>query len=196
MAQGKHGRGRGRAVRSRAEGGAMNGRWGYRWMIGCMAALVVAGAMAQAPGAAPGAGPSGLALPIDPLLLNDLPELKGVVPWKVLGQVKTSQVGTKVLPQFSPEVRKLDQQEVKLQGYILPITAGEKHTHFLLTMRPPHCPFCLSIGPEYIVEVKARSAIRHGYEPVVLAGRLNVLSDDPFGLYYRLTDAQLSTPAK
>ncbi|MCU0769768.1 MAG: DUF3299 domain-containing protein [Burkholderiaceae bacterium] len=141
-------------------------------------------------------GPSGLALPIDPLLLNDLPELKGVVPWKVLGQVKTSQVGTKVLPQFSSEVRKLDQQEVKLQGYILPITAGEKHTHFLLTMRPPHCPFCLSIGPEYIVEVKAKTAVRHGYEPVVLAGRLNVLNDDPFGLYYRLTDAQLSSPAK
>jgi hypothetical protein len=165
-------------------------------MIGCMAALVAVGAMAQAPGAGPGAGPSGLALPIDPLLLNDLPELKGVVPWKVLGQVKTSQVGTKVLPQFSSEVRKLDQQEVKLQGYILPITAGEKHTHFLLTMRPPHCPFCLSIGPEYIVEVKAKTAVRHGYEPVVLVGRLNVLNDDPFGLYYRLADAQLSSPAK
>ena len=27
---------------------------------------------------------------------------------------------------------------------------------------------------------------------MVVAGRLNVLSDDPFGLYYRLTEAQLS----
>jgi hypothetical protein len=26
---------------------------------------------------------------------------------------------------------------------------------------------------------------------VVIAGRLNVLRDDPYGLYYRLTEAQL-----
>jgi hypothetical protein len=31
---------------------------------------------------------------------------------------------------------------------------------------------------------------------VVLAGRLSVLKEDPFGLYYRLTDAQLSGAEK
>jgi len=64
---------------------------------------------------------------------------------------------------------------------MLPIVAGETHDHFVLTMRPPHCPFCLSLGPEYIVEVKSRRPIKHTYEPVVVAGRLNVLRDDPFG---------------
>ena len=78
----------------------------------------------------------------------------------------------------------------------MPITAGEKHSNFLLTMRPADCPFCLSVGPEYIVEVKAKSPIKHTYEPVILAGRLNVLKDDPYGLYYRLTDAQPSTGLK
>ena len=100
------------------------------------------------------------------------------------------------VPEFSPEIRKLDQQDVRLQGYMLPIVAGETHDHFLLTMRPPHCPFCLSLGPEYIVEVKSRSQIKHTYEPVVIAGRLNVLRNDPFGLYYRLTDAQLSSASR
>ena len=138
-------------------------------------------------------GKPGMQLPIDPQLLNDLPEVKGVVSWRVLGQVKTAQVGQRFLPEFPAEVRKLDQQDVKLQGYIMPITAGEKHSNFLLTMRPADCPFCLSVGPEYIVEVKAKSPIKHTYEPVVVAGRLNVLKDDPYGLYYRLTDAQLTT---
>jgi len=32
-------------------------------------------------------------------------------------------------------------------------------------------------------------------EPVVVAGRRNVLNDDPYGLYYRLTEAQLSPVA-
>ena len=141
-------------------------------------------------------GYRGMALPIDPQLLNDLPEVKGIVSWKVLGQVKTAQVGQRFVPEFAAEIRKLDQQDVRLQGYMMPITAGEKHDHFLLTMRPADCPFCLSVGPEYIVEVKAKTSIKHSYEPVVLAGRLNVLRDDPYGLYYRLTEAQLATDVK
>ena len=144
----------------------------------------------------PSTGNRGMALPIDPQLLNDLPEVKGVVSWKLLGQVKTAQVGQRFVPEFAAEIRKLDQQDVKLQGYMMPIAAGEKHNHFLLTMRPADCPFCLSVGPEYIVEVKAKTSIKHTYEPVVLAGRLNVLRDDPYGLYYRLTEAQLATGVK
>jgi uncharacterized protein len=157
------------------------------------AALFCLPAAAQAPRAD---GKPGLSLPIDPQLLNDLPEVKGVVPWRVLGQVKSTQVGSRVVPEFSAEVSRLDKQEVKVQGYMMPIVAGETHDHFLLTMRPPHCPFCLSLGPEYLVEVKTRSPVKHTFEPVVLAGRLNVLRDDPFGLYYRLTEAQLTTPAR
>ena len=152
--------------------------------------LVTNTAVAQAP------ANRGMALPIDPKLLSELPEVKGVVSWKVLGQVKTSQVGQRFLPEFAAEIRKLDQQDVKLQGYMMPIATGEKHDHFLLTMRPADCPFCLSVGPEYIVEVKAKTSIKHTYEPVIIAGRLNVLRDDPYGLYYRLTDAQLATGVK
>ena len=161
--------------------------------VGLAAAVLLTLVVAPAAAQAPGAGTRSMQLPIDPQLLNNLPEVKGIVSWKVLGQVKTSQVGQRFLPDFSPDVRKLDQQDVKLQGYMMPITAGEKHSNFLLTMRPADCPFCLSVGPEYIVEVKAKSPIKHSYEPVIVAGRLNVLKDDPYGLYYRLTDAQLST---
>ena len=167
-------------------------RWIARAGVVLSAGLLAGAVMAQAVSSKPGE----LALPIDPQLLNDLPELKGVVSWKVLGQVRNAQVGKKVVPEFGPEVRKLDQQDVRLQGYMLPITAGETHQHFLLTMRPPHCPFCMSLGPEYIVEVKSRTPIKHTYEPVVVAGRLNVLRDDPFGLYYRLTEAQLSSATR
>lgn len=163
-------------------------------LVRLVIALAVAGtaslALAQAPNTG---GRNALDLPIDPALLNELPELKGVVSWRLLGQVKSAQVGKRVLPQFPPAIRALDKQEVKLQGFMLPIATGETHDHFLLTMRPPHCPFCLSLGPEYIVEVRAAKPIKHTYEPIVLAGRFAVLDDDPFGLYYRLTAAQPSS---
>lgn len=159
-------------------------------------ALLSFGATSTVDGQTPPAPRGSMALPVDPLLLNDLPELQGVVSWRVLGQVKTAQTGGKPAVEFSDDVRKLDKQEVRLQGYMLPIVAGETHDHFLLTMRPPHCPFCLSVGPEYIVEVKSKAPIQHTYEPVVVAGRLSVLSNDPFGLYYRLTEARLAAPSR
>ena len=161
-----------------------------------LAAAMLLMAVDPATAQSPSTGNRGMALPIDPQLLNDLPEIKGIVSWKLLGQVKTAQVGQRFVPEFAAEIRKLDQQDVKLQGYMMPIAAGEKHDHFLLTMRPADCPFCLSVGPEYIVEVKAKTSIKHTFEPVVLAGRLSVLRDDPYGLYYRLTDAQLATGVK
>jgi len=168
----------------------------FRTVALTAAMLLLTVANPAAPQSPSTAGNRGMALPIDPQLLNDLPEIKGIVSWKVLGQVKTAQVGQRFVPEFAAEIRKLDQQDVKLQGYMMPIAAGEKHDHFLLTMRPVDCPFCLSVGPEYIVEVKAKTSIKHSYEPVVLAGRLNVLRDDPYGLYYRLTEAQLATGVK
>lgn len=164
-----------------------------RRLVRLFVSLCLAGCAALALAQAPTTGGrNSLDLPIDPALLNELPERKGVVSWRVLGQVKSAQVGKRVVPEFAPAVRALDGQEVKLQGFMLPIVTGETHDHFLLTMRPPHCPFCLSLGPEYIVEVRAAKPIKHTYEPIVLAGRFAVLSDDPFGLYYRLTAAQIA----
>ena len=165
------------------------------WIAGAVLLLVSVTAWAQVAGA--GSTNNSLGLPIDPALLNDLPERKGVVSWSVLGQVKSSNVGAKVVPEFAAPVAALDQREVKVQGFMLPIVTGETHAHFLLTMRPPHCPFCLSIGPEYIVEVRTKAPIKHTYEPIVVSGRFAVLRDDPFGLYYRLTAAELaSAPAQ
>jgi hypothetical protein len=161
----------------------------FRFVVALALAGVLSLALAQVPNTG---ARNGLSLPIDPALLTELPEVEGVVSWRVLGQVKSRQVGKRIVPEFAPAVRALDRQEVKLQGFMLPIVTGETHDHFLLTMRPPHCPFCLALGPEYIVEVRAAKPIKHTYEPIVLAGRLAVLNDDPFGLYYRLTAAQLA----
>lgn len=155
--------------------------------------LAAATLLFAATGWAQTAPSNSLGLPIDPALLNNLPELRGVVSWNTLGQVKARTVGARVLPEFTPQIVALNQREVKLQGFMMPIVAGETHEHFLLTMRPADCPFCLSVGPEYIVEVRALKPLKHTFEPIVVSGKFAVLSDDPFGLYYRLTSAQLSS---
>jgi hypothetical protein len=59
----------------------------------------------------------------------------------------------------------------------------------VLTAMPQTCAFCLPGGPESMVEVKSKSAVKYTFEPVVLSGRLAILKDDPTGVFYRLTDA-------
>ena len=38
--------------------------------------------------------------------------------------------------------------------------------------------------------MKTKAPVRVTFDPVVIAGRLEVLRDDPLGVYYRLTDGE------
>ena len=82
---------------------------------------------------------------------------------------------------------------MKLQGYVLPLEAGQTHRRFLLSAWSPSCPFCLTAGPEAMVEVKARKAVKYSLDPVVVQGRLELLADDPAGMFYRLVEAEPAT---
>jgi uncharacterized protein len=124
-----------------------------------------------------------------PEMFKPLPELKGVVSWKTLADVTPVKQKDKFVPQFSKGIEALDKKEVKLQGFMMPLDTGEKQKRFLLVSMPPSCAFCLPGGPDQMVEVQAKTAVKYGFEPIVVTGKFVVLKDDPMGLYYRLTDA-------
>ena len=118
-----------------------------------------------------------------------LPERAGVVSWKTLGQVEPVKQGNRMVPSFSKEILSLDQQETKVQGFMIPLDVGDKQKRFLITSVPPHCSFCLPAGPDSVVEVIAKTPVKYTFDPIVVAGRFSVLKDDAAGLLYRLTDA-------
>jgi uncharacterized protein len=128
---------------------------------------------------------------IPPGAAKPLPELKGVVSWKTLSEVQTVKQKDKFIPQFSKSIASLDKKEVRLQGFMMPLETGDKQKRFILTAMPPSCAFCLPGGPDQLVEIQAKAPVKYGFEPIVLSGKLAVLTDDPMGLYYRLTDAVL-----
>jgi hypothetical protein len=72
---------------------------------------------------------------------------------------------------------------------MMPLDAGEKQTHFLLSSVPLTCSFCVPGGPESMVEVKTKTPVKYSLEVVVVEGKFAVLKDDPYGLFYRITDA-------
>ncbi len=127
--------------------------------------------------------------PPSPDMFKPLAELKGVVSWKTLAEVTPVKQKDRFVPQFSKGIAGLDKKEVKLQGFMMPLDMGEKQKRFLLVALPPSCAFCLPGGPEQMVEVVAKNPVKYGFDPIILSGKLAVLTDDPMGLYYRLTDA-------
>jgi hypothetical protein len=128
----------------------------------------------------------------DPSSFKPLPERKDVLSWKTLAQVELVKMKDRYVPQFASSVTSLDQKQVKVQGFMLPLQMGDKQSHFVLAAMPQTCSFCMPGGPESMVEVKTRSPVKYTFDAVVLSGKLTVLKDDPTGIFYRLTDAEAS----
>lgn len=131
-----------------------------------------------------GAGVHGANSPFAPLQ-----ERADVLSWNTLTTVTTRVEKNKVLPVFPLPVLALNQKTQRLQGFMMPLEPGEKQKHFLLSSVPTSCNFCVPGGPESMVEVKTRVPVPYSLEAVVVEGRFAVLADDPYGLYYRMTEA-------
>jgi hypothetical protein len=152
-----------------------------------LAFLAAASAGAQlSPPVPMGTGP-GVHSPNSPFA--PLPERADVVPWSLLTAVKTRAEKNKLLPNFEKAQLELNQKTQRVQGFMMPLEPGEKQTHFLLSSVPLTCGFCVPGGPESMVEVKTKTPVRYTLDPVTVEGKFAVLADDPYGLYYRITDA-------
>jgi hypothetical protein len=151
--------------------------------------ILITGLLLALPAAAQHQMPQGA----DPGQFKPLPERNDVISWKTFSQVELVKQKDRYVPQFAKDVAALDQKLVKVQGFMMPLQTGDKQTHFVLTAMPQTCSFCMPGGPESMVEVKSKTAVKYTFEPVVLTGKLAILKDDPTGVFYRLTDA---VPAK
>jgi hypothetical protein len=160
----------------------------------CMAAAslsVTAQTLSSPIAAAPagqGPGVHGAGSPFAPLEPR-----QDVIPWSLLTDVKTKTDKNRILPVFTASQTALSQKTQRIQGFMMPLEPGEKQRHFLLSSVPLTCSFCTAGGPESMVEVRTKTPVKYGMEPVVVEGKFLVLNDDAYGLYYRMTDA---TPIK
>lgn len=145
------------------------------------------GAPAQdAPSVVQGQGP-GVHSPLSPFA--PLKPREDVVAWSVLTDVKTQLRNRRITPVYPMAVMALNHKTQRVQGFMLPLDAGEQQRHFLLASVPPSCPFCTPGGPESMIEVRTRTPVKYSQSAVVVEGTFIVLMDDPTGLYYRMTDA-------
>ena len=115
--------------------------------------------------------------------------------WETLMDVEYKEVdtakGKQWLPQFAQDIQDLDQKTVQVSGYMIPLGYEEEQTHFLISAWPGDgCYFHLPGGPNSVIEVKAQRGMAFTYDTIAVEGKLELLRDDPYGLLYRMVDAQ------
>lgn len=108
----------------------------------------------------------------------------------MLTDVKVKNEKSRMTPVFNVGQMALHQKTQRIQGFMLPLEPGAGQRRFLLSAVPLTCGFCLPGGPESMVEVRTKTPVKYSIDPVVVEGRFQVLLDDPFGMYYRVSDAQ------
>ena len=163
-----------------------------RLTAAALCAVLALGAQAQQDAPPPGAigqGP-GYHDPRSPF--KPLQEREGVVSWPLLASVTVKAEKNKLVPSFPAGVQALDKKTVKVQGFMMPLEPGDKQRHFLLSSVPTSCSFCVPAGPEGLIEVRSKTPVRYTLEPVTVEGQMAVLTSDPYGLFYRVMDAQPS----
>ena len=155
------------------------------WAL-CALALAV---QAQVQLSSPIAGGTGAGVHSPDSPIAPLKDRGDVVPWSLLTNVKTKMEKNRLLPVFPSDLQALSQKTQRVQGFMMPLEPGERQRHFLLTSVPMTCSFCVAGGPESMIEVRTKVPVRYTLESVVTEGRFAVLADDPYGLYFRITDA-------
>lgn len=129
---------------------------------------------------------AGVHSPLSPFA--PLPQRTDVVAWSQLTRVTTRVENRRIVPVYPKVVTALHQKTVRVQGFMMPLQVGEQQRHFLLSSVPLTCSFCVPGGPESMVEVHTKAPVKYSLGAVVVEGEFHVLQNDPYGLYYRITD--------
>lgn len=126
---------------------------------------------------------------------------KNGVPWNLFAKTKPidylyinteGDQQTGVRPEFSEDLKKLDGQEIVIQGYMFPLESSETQSLFLLEPFPMTCPFQKDVGMEMIIDVQAAEKITAQWDPITLKGKLQLIPrDDKYNFFYRLKEARL-----
>jgi len=121
------------------------------------------------------------------------PTLPGGLSWGLLMKVdyqeKLIDDVAQYVPNFLPELQKLDGERVKLSGYMIPLETTQLQSHFILMAYPHSCPFHMPGGQGGYVEVKADIPVEFSYDRISIEGQFEILSDFSDGLFYRITAA-------
>lgn len=134
------------------------------------------------------------------LLLGASTSSIGQDTWKTLGMVTFTKVYDDAMgmeidkPKVSPLVSALNGKEIRVRGYIIPLSGKISQPHFMLSRYPENmCFFCGAAGPETAMQVfmKGGKNVDYTTKKIAVKGILRVNELDAASLIYTLEEAVL-----
>ena len=126
---------------------------------------------------------------------------KGGISWNIFGETGMKEYtfddkeGNEYIgyrPLFSEKIRKLDSQDILVQGYMFPLEQDDEQSLFLLGPFPLSCPYHPHTQSNLLIEVHAKKPVLFSYDAVNIKGELELVAkDDEYNMFYRLKNAEL-----
>ncbi len=91
---------------------------------------------------------------------------------------------------YPPKVHALFGHDLRVAGFILPLEAGEKFSHFLLSRRTPTCQFCPPGEPNEIIDVTLDKPTAWKEDMVTVTGHFEKMSNAELGVFFALKHAK------
>lgn len=115
--------------------------------------------------------------------------------WDLVGATQFKQVKEKLYPEYSKQLKQHQDKAFELEGYMVPIKAGNKQSSFMLATLPINqCFYCGKNGVPIMVFVRMAEATPFTYQPVKIVGSLKLASGDSMdGAPISLVGAKVST---
>ncbi|WP_293311933.1 hypothetical protein [Pedobacter sp. UBA5917] len=100
--------------------------------------------------------------------------------WDVIGSVKFELTEkNELFPMFSESIKRFDNREFDLTGYLIPIKSGQKQQKFLLATLPINqCYFCGQNGVPVMIMIEMESATAYSEKPIHVKGILKLEQKD------------------
>lgn len=100
--------------------------------------------------------------------------------WDVIGSVKFELTEkNELFPMFSESIKRFENREFDLTGYLIPIKSGQKQQKFLLATLPINqCYFCGQNGVPVMIMIEMESATAYSEKPIHVKGILKLEQKD------------------
>ncbi len=95
--------------------------------------------------------------------------------------------------EFGDEVKKLEEKNVKITGFMMPLESSLKQKHFILSMLPlDGCQFCAPGTQAEFIEISTgkNDGVEYTYNAITIEGTFELMPDAPMGVYFLIKNAK------
>ena len=90
---------------------------------------------------------------------------------------------------YIPGVKAMDGKRVTISGFMQPLEAKDKFSHFLLSKNAPTCAYCPPSRPNEVVEVFSFKPMVWKENLITISGTLILPDDGKKGTFFQIRDA-------